>query len=602
MPEPKEGMKRIFVAASYEDGLAYAGTEVNQRHLEAINMMQRKKKKKEMSADEVIVRPIRLSGTKVTSIATRFYEQDLYKLAEQVPGSPLLMGHNYESAPLGTFYMAEVTRDGEDAWLDGWFYVLNDEEGRALIDRIDKGVFNESSITWTYTDAVCSICGRDYFGSPDENGETCQHWRGREYDGQLCYIYTTGDVEFIEGSIVFRGAHPGTKVGGDFLEAAASASGGITQDKAEERKKMLIEKASIAADEEKQEQAAEPEVEQSAEQPEEKAAEPEQEERSYVPPNPSDYSLDEDAGWSRPNYSDFVAKMNVDEGTSWEDLSDAQRKWIASHFAWAPSSSTSSYTFTDLKLPHHLPDTYPKSVLKWGGVKAAAQRLPTSDIPEGDMAAVRRHLAAHYHEFDRTAPWEEDSSAWDEYADVMGKVARGFITNELLERAKLLADELFGEKEEVSDMVDFELKLGEETVTFSGEAEVVAEQLQAAIDEMVEKMAEKLRQVEAAAQQTQEELDMKAKLGEAYIKDLVEEIERLAIAVDGADAIDGYKKAIEVLAQSADVESLKAERERLSKKLEKIPNERLSKDVLDGQGEGPVGSIPPKELDAFKQH
>ena len=61
------------------------------------------------------------------------------------------------------------------------------------------------------------------------------------------------------------------------------------------------------------------------------------------------------------------------------------------------------------KLPHHLPDG--RVVLK--GVQAAGgavmgARTPLA-IPEGDMAGVKRHLAGHYHQFDRTAPWEEEA-------------------------------------------------------------------------------------------------------------------------------------------------------------------------------------------------
>lgn len=582
MPDGKEKLNRVFAAATYEDSLAYSDTGVSDAHLEIINSLQRKKKKKELSADDIIARPMRLSGTEVTSIATRFMKKDLYKMAEQVPGSPLLMGHNYDSEPLGTFYTATVTEDGENAWLDGWFYVLNDEKGRNLIDKVDKGVFNESSITWTYTDAICSICGRDYYGTPDENGDVCNHYRGYEYDGQLCYIYTTGDVQFLEGSIVFRGAHPGTKVGGDFLKAAASASGGVTFSEADDAKRKLLEdKRKVVSAMEKVD---------------------DKQEKAYVPPNPSNYEKDDSADWTRPTYADFVAKMDVDSGTQWVDLTEAQRKWIASHFAWAPSDSTLDYTFSDLKLPHHVPDTYPKSVLKWGGVKAAAQRLPTADIPESDMEGVKNHLAAHYKEFDRTAPWEDSSSAWDEYVEVMGKVARGFITNELLEKAKLLADEVFEDKKEVSDMVDLELRLGEEVVVFSGEQSEVADALQKAIDDMVATMSEKLSSVEAEAEQKLRSMDRLAKLGEAYISDLVSEIERLAIAVDGPDAVEGYKKAIEVLAANGDVDALKAERERLSSRLEKIPNERLSADMSENSKGGPVATIPPKELDSFKQH
>src|SRR3990172_2661029 len=42
----------------------------------------------------------------------------------------------------------------------------------------------------------------------------------------------------------------------------------------------------------------------------------------------------------------------------------------------------------------------------WRGCVGAAGRMMGADIPEGDMPGVRRHLAAHYKQFDREPPWE----------------------------------------------------------------------------------------------------------------------------------------------------------------------------------------------------
>jgi hypothetical protein len=38
-------------------------------------------------------------------------------------------------------------------------------------------------------------------------------------------------------------------------------------------------------------------------------------------------------------------------------------------------------------------------------VAAAAQRLDSTDIPDGDKAGVREHLALHYEQFGETPPW-----------------------------------------------------------------------------------------------------------------------------------------------------------------------------------------------------
>jgi len=63
------------------------------------------------------------------------------------------------------------------------------------------------------------------------------------------------------------------------------------------------------------------------------------------------------------------------------------------------------------KLPHHRASDR-KAVLK--GVEAAGAAIQGSrggvDIPSGDVAGVKAHLAKHYKEFGKTPPWEEEKS------------------------------------------------------------------------------------------------------------------------------------------------------------------------------------------------
>lgn len=217
----------------------------NDDDLAFINALQKKRKKRHLADDEVLVSPLRLTGNQLTSIYTKFKDADMYQLAAKTPGIPLLFGHDTSGAPLGTFYYAEVAKDGDGKlWLDTRIYVLNDENGRSLIRNIETGVYNEASIGWTYTLAECSVCGKDYFSkfyglyeasgkdsavwaklseeaklfvmeaSSQEEEKVCEHYVGQEYDGKECFVYTTGELTPLEGSIVYKGAHPDTNVGG----------------------------------------------------------------------------------------------------------------------------------------------------------------------------------------------------------------------------------------------------------------------------------------------------------------------------------------------------------------------------------------------------
>lgn len=573
------GKRYVFAAANVPIGSSghTSGDTIPDDHLEAINALQAERGKPALTADDVIVRPIRLVGNQVTAIYTRFYDPDIYLLASQMPGAPLLIGHDYASSPIGTFYKAEVNKDSDGLWLDGWFYLPNDEQGRQAASRIDSGVFNEASLGWKYTEAVCSVCGRDYFGAPDANGEVCTHWRGETYDGQVCYIYTTGDIEFLEGSVVFRGAHPGTNVGG-YLAAAASKAGAIADSDVDAIKRGAIGKL-------------------------------------YVPSNPPDYDIDDSSSWSAPTFSDFVSALGLDDSTTWSDLTVAQQRWVSKHYAYAPSNNPGSYVFSDLKLPHHVPNTYPKSTVVWGGVRAAAQRLASTDIPESEVSKVQAHLSKHYQEFDREAPWESAADTWRSYMAAAKKLASGFITDEVVSDARRLAKLLFAKEEDV-DSIKLEVKFGEEVVAFDGDIESIQKDIQTKVDEFVGLMAKKVEELEtknaesASAsdganddylelQKEVETLKEMAALGEAYVKDLVDEVITLAIKVDGADNIDGYRKAIEALSAGGDIEALKVERDRLQSRVDNIPNGQLS---VDDGGDGAIGDeVPPQVLDAYSQ-
>lgn len=62
--------------------------------------------------------------------------------------------------------------------------------------------------------------------------------------------------------------------------------------------------------------------------------------------------------------------------------------------------------FGSYRFPHHdIVDGKPVTV--WAGVVAAAARIDQAKgIPAGDLAKMKAHLAEHYKEFDKVAPWQ----------------------------------------------------------------------------------------------------------------------------------------------------------------------------------------------------
>jgi Mu-like prophage I protein len=187
-------------------------------HLELINAKQRVLGKSELSASDIIVRPVRLTGNQLTDYYTKFPDLELAKFAEQIntDRAALLIGHDTDEDPSGTFYAASVTDEMNGLkWLDTWVYWLNDDEGLKLARDIDSGIINEASIGFNCENWICSITGGSYWQSP--------YMAGREYDIMdttsgltlrvLCFVWMY-NCELNEGSLVYKGAHPGTRVGG----------------------------------------------------------------------------------------------------------------------------------------------------------------------------------------------------------------------------------------------------------------------------------------------------------------------------------------------------------------------------------------------------
>jgi hypothetical protein len=102
------------------------------------------------------------------------------------------------------------------------------------------------------------------------------------------------------------------------------------------------------------------------------------------------------------------AAAAVDRWKKWasSDGSGDKIDWakFAKCFLWFDDKAPES--FGSYKYPHHdIVDSKPVTV--WAGVVAAAARIDQSKgIPAGDIAKMKAHLAEHYKEFDKVAPWQ----------------------------------------------------------------------------------------------------------------------------------------------------------------------------------------------------
>jgi hypothetical protein len=117
-----------------------------------------------------------------------------------------------------------------------------------------------------------------------------------------------------------------------------------------------------------------------------------------------------DGAWDGAAAQKRIAEWASSDGSGDKDKIDWAKYGKA--FAWVDSSA--SENVGSYKLPHHdVQDG--KLVTVRAGVIAAGNAVQGArggvDIPEGDVAGVKAHLAKHYAQFDLTPPWEDKGRA-----------------------------------------------------------------------------------------------------------------------------------------------------------------------------------------------
>lgn len=213
----------LFAALALEPPKTIFG-EIPAGHLERINARLAALGKPAVQSTAIIVRPIRLTGNKLTSQYTMFPDNELESFAMQInaTGTAMLSAHMTDDTPLGTFYMAGVSSmPNGDKWLDTWAYWINDDDGVKLAKKIDMGTINEASIGFSCERPICSITGLDWWDSPFYRGQIVQITDPATgaITEKMAFVWMF-DCEITEGSICYKGAHPDTRVGGTFSSSA----------------------------------------------------------------------------------------------------------------------------------------------------------------------------------------------------------------------------------------------------------------------------------------------------------------------------------------------------------------------------------------------
>ncbi len=157
----------------------------------------------QLEVKDIHVRKCRLASDAMDSRFGRFRTDDLPRLLELTQGAPVLIGHDRRTLGVARFFGGEVQQRDTVSWIvPRFFWPKAHSQAEDLRVMIDSGVYNEASIAFLYTKPTCSICGEDL--------RSCSHWPGREYENQTCFYWYDDIQRVTEGSLVYRGAAPGT--------------------------------------------------------------------------------------------------------------------------------------------------------------------------------------------------------------------------------------------------------------------------------------------------------------------------------------------------------------------------------------------------------
>ena len=163
-----------------------------------------------LTAEEIYAFRLAACNNQVDRDLERFAEATLEELAELFVGRPVLMDHKWSAgSQTARVYAAAVeAMPGVDGGqqLVLRCYMPRLQGNGDTISAIEAGLLRECSVGVSVSSAICSICGAD------RTTTWCEHVKGVEYEGRLCYIELTGAKDAYEVSLVPVPAQPAAGV------------------------------------------------------------------------------------------------------------------------------------------------------------------------------------------------------------------------------------------------------------------------------------------------------------------------------------------------------------------------------------------------------
>ncbi len=192
--------------------------EPTEKQLEKINSLA----KKRLTKEDIFVFPDKLVGDMIIPNRHIQIHKSLLSVFKEnaIAGVSLLIDHPWAGffsrpkAAIGYGRTFESVLKKSDEENENWqlladHYIVRGKEIDGIntdyiIASIEDGTFFDTSIGWGADTYDCSICGNDY-----RNYDECQHFAGRDYDGEICHVIAKPPGFLMENSIVFDGAYPG---------------------------------------------------------------------------------------------------------------------------------------------------------------------------------------------------------------------------------------------------------------------------------------------------------------------------------------------------------------------------------------------------------
>lgn len=176
-----------------------APCEAGQAELALINQFA----KAPLTAEQIYTFAVRLCDNEVDRDLERFDEETLSILGDLFVGKTGIFDHQWSAeGQTARLYKTELVHEPDRktaagdgyCWLKGWAYLMRCDKNADLIGEIEGGIKKEVSVGCAVRRSVCSVCGA-------ESG-TCQHIRGQEYGGKLCYAELREPTDAYEWSFV----------------------------------------------------------------------------------------------------------------------------------------------------------------------------------------------------------------------------------------------------------------------------------------------------------------------------------------------------------------------------------------------------------------